>query len=246
MQPIKRRGCGTANQGPPPPPPLPRVLPTRPGTVRVTKYFSKSTSIYEARDAICSSAWSSGDVFLRYLESHEGHKWRDLLSSARILELGAGVGHVGIAIVGALKPISYTFTDLFIRATAVNLALNAEHIDNSLSSVKCFSLDWFDSPATKNHAWLRDRQYNCVVAIDCVWVPDLYKPFVQWIVTLANSSATIYLAHEHRSKESYCLVFKELIDCGLVIRKIPTENLPPKACPLIALFTICREPHLRA
>jgi len=235
-------GATGARRALPLPPPLPPPITIHP-TVESREYFSCVFDFAQNQQTVVGTIWNSGDVLLRYLEQESCPLRTHFGPSRRIIELGAGVGHVGIAIAVGLKPREYLLTDVNIKPAQANLDIAVKQHQWQKSTVlRSFSLDWCDDPKTSPNAVYGNDYVDTIVAVDCVWMEKLYEPFLRWVMFLCGPNTTIVLAHEHRRQDSYALVFKVLLDNGFLIRKVCVEDLNYTS-PIVALFTIRRVQH---
>lgn len=238
-------GATCARRPPPLPPPLPTPIVLHP-TVESREYFSCVFDFVQNQQTVVGTIWNSGDVLLRYLELESCPLRTHFGPSRRIIELGAGVGHVGIAIAVGLKPREYMLTDVNIKPAQANLDIAMKQHQWLKSTVlRSFSLDWCSHPKNSPNAPHGNDYVDTIVAVDCVWMEKLYEPFLRWVMFLCGPNTTIVLAHEHRREDSYALVFKVLLDNDFLIRKVCVEDLT-YALPNVALFTIRRVQHHRS
>lgn len=174
------------------------------------------------------TTWDGSVVLAKFLEyqSRETHALE--LRGARVLELGAGTGLVGLsaALLGAkevvLTDLDYTMENLARNvATTLQLAANAQREVTSAVSTRV--LDWFNPPKDLGSV-------DLILASDVVWVEELIAPLVNTMSTLlshSQASARVLMAHQTRSVQSDRVLFAELERHALRSRRVPTERLHP-------------------
>lgn len=264
---------GQSTTSPPLPPPLPPPYKIQPSNYNLT-YFNRTFTIMQSNDSITNAMWNSGHILLKYLEkptndifqkitsvvAREDNKdmqnvsAKDAINNAVILELGAGVAHVGIGLTIGLQPKEYIFTDYQIGEINTNVIHNLvqNNIDKdqyenknmneettvfyNKTKIKVLNVDWKKEPATCYNGCSIP---NIVLCIDCVWITELYKPLINHILYLSslNPNLIIVLAHEHRLKNSFKDFFNILIENDFLIHKIYDEELTVKS-PIVGLFLI--------
>uniref|UniRef100_K3X793 FAM86 N-terminal domain-containing protein n=1 Tax=Globisporangium ultimum (strain ATCC 200006 / CBS 805.95 / DAOM BR144) TaxID=431595 RepID=K3X793_GLOUD len=181
------------------------------------------------------TTWDGSIVLAKYLE----HTRAADIKGARILEVGAGTGLVGLsaALLGAkhviLTDLEYTMENL--QRNAAETMANAHRTDDgdddttdagtaAVGEVTTQVLDWFDPPTTMG-------SLDFVLASDVVWVEELIPPLVQTFDVLLRSSqapTTVLMSYQKRSIVSDQLLFSELEKHHLVKRKIPSSALHPE------------------
>ena len=253
----------------PQPPPLPPPFKIQPTNYNLN-YFNCEFCIMQRNDNITNAMWNSGHILLKYLEQSNNDYITEItnviaskdttsdmnkalekysMSDTVILELGAGVGHVGIAISLGLQPKEYIFTDYQtdeIRKNVIeNMVMCDDKFDGDQNKFTCgntkvniVNVDWKHSPEI---CYNDSSVPDVLLCIDCVWIADLYIPLLNHILYLSelNPNLIIILAHEHRQQDSYKDFFKVLIDNNMIVRKIYDEDLVAKS-PIVGLFLICK------
>ncbi|KAJ8604770.1 hypothetical protein CTAYLR_001010 [Chrysophaeum taylorii] len=130
-----------------------------------------------------SRLWPAAYDLARFLEAH-----LDLVRGARVLELGAGTGFVGIsaAKLGAARVVLTDLPENLPRLRH-NLRLNGLDPDAAIP------LDW-----TSSTVFLEEEvEFDLVLAADCVFWPSLFDPLLATFAAIAGGP-TVLLAVTHR------------------------------------------------
>ncbi|KAL3662059.1 hypothetical protein V7S43_012864 [Phytophthora oleae] len=172
--------------------------------------------------------WDSCLVLTRYLAER-----RELLEGKQVVELGSGLGLVGIfcSLLGA----RVTLTDMeeVIPLLDYNIRLNFPEDGSSVKGVAAPVL-----PIARAHLWgepLRDlpSQADVLVLSDVVYDPEGYAPLVSSLEALATSPDTLVLM-AHRSRNPMEHQFFDLLSQCFSCKQIDwlsTEKSAPKASP---------------
>ncbi|KAG1709283.1 hypothetical protein DVH05_019926 [Phytophthora capsici] len=170
------------------------------------------------------TTWDGSVVLAKYLE----HKRREDIAGKRIVELGAGMGLVGIsaALLGAkqviLSDLDYVVDNL-AKNVAETIKLEASFGRSIKSDISTRVLDWLSPPTN-----LGDIDF--LLASDVVWVEELIPPLVATFDTLMRHSTAntrVLMSYQKRSIVSDRLLFSELEHYNLVKSRVPHENLHP-------------------
>ena len=144
---------------PPIPPPLPPPFVLKPSSYCLD-YFGCKFTIRQSNTCITSAMWDSGHILLKYMEQSNNKIFQEICAMdatvtpqsyfrhQTILELGAGVGHVGLAIVLGLHPKEYIFTDYKvdeIRRNVQSIQNGEQGSDLRKSKVGILRVDWHRS-----------------------------------------------------------------------------------------------------
>ncbi|KAG7399143.1 hypothetical protein PHYBOEH_009603 [Phytophthora boehmeriae] len=176
--------------------------------------------------------WDSCLVLTRYLSAR-----RELLVGKQVIELGSGLGLVGIfcAMLGA----HVTLTDMeeVIPLLEYNIALNFPGLkQDGASTVQSLAKgDAAVLPVAKAHPWgepPRDLPSHADVLVlsDVVYDPEGYVPLVTSLEALATSAETLVLM-AHRSRNPMEHQFFELLSRSFSCKQIDwlsTEKAAPK------------------
>ena len=124
------------------------------------------------------TVWDGGLLLADYLQSCPA-----LVQGKHVLELGAGVGLVGLtaAALGGQYVIPTDLPDV-LPVLQENVARNESIIDPD--RICCVALDWFDPhplPTPPNHSC-----WDVILLADCVWTLDLVAPLLKTIEALLH------------------------------------------------------------
>ncbi|ETI32602.1 hypothetical protein, variant 1 [Phytophthora nicotianae P1569] len=167
--------------------------------------------------------WDSCLVLTRYLAAR-----REVLNEKQVVELGSGLGLVGIfcSLLGA----RVTLTDMeeVIPLLDYNIRLNFDEADSSAKGTVL--------PVARAHLWgdpPRDLplQPDVIVLSDVVYDPEGYAPLVSSLEALATAPQTLVLM-AHRSRNPMEHQFFELLSQSFSCEQIDwlsTEKIAPKA-----------------
>ena len=204
--------------------------------------------------------WDSGHILLKYMEQRNNKIFQEIRAmdatvtmesyfrQQTILELGAGVGHVGLAIVLGLNPKEYIFTDYNvdeIRRNVQSLQNGEQVLDLQESKVEIRRVDWHNDPSL---CYKSCSIPDIVLLIDCVWIAELYKPLLQHVLYLSalNRNLVFVLGHQKREQGAFDDFFRILVNNDFVFRKIFDEELSPGASsPVVGLFIVKRRKTVR-
>ncbi|GMF18903.1 unnamed protein product [Phytophthora lilii] len=171
------------------------------------------------------TTWDGSVVLAKYLE-HQ--RWDDIVG-ARIVELGAGTGLVGIsaALLGA-RQVVLTDLDYVVDNLAKNVAETMKLAASAGEPIECDIstrvLDWLSPPTD-----LGDIDF--LLASDVVWVVELIPPLVATFDTLLRQSSVrtrVLMSYQKRSIVSDRLLFSELERRNLVKTRVPAASLHPE------------------
>ncbi len=152
--------------------------------------------------------WDSSIILSKYFEKN-----LNLLQNKRILELGCGIGSLGLSL-SCLGAETVMLTDL--EYTMANLEHNVKL--NGLNNVETALLNWA-KPET-----YPSKDFDIIVAADVVWLESLVPSLVMCMHTLAlRSPITIYLSHQTRSKYTDELLFR-LLENHFYVQEVPVSS----------------------
>ncbi|KAL1408709.1 Ribosomal protein lysine methyltransferase [Vanrija albida] len=119
------------------------------------------------------------------------------LSSARVLELGAGTG----VLASLLAPLcaSYTATD-----RRENLKLVRRNVEANGGAARVDELDWVDvarARAKEGYASPLAGETDLVIAVDCIYNESLVAPLVDTLAVLCARGAVAWVVVELRSSD---------------------------------------------
>jgi predicted nicotinamide N-methyase len=150
--------------------------------------------------------WPAAEVLVEWALS--------TLSPSRVLELGAGLGLVGLAL--ARRPgFQVTLTDGDARVCA-NLRYNAALNDLGEDVVRQFR--WEDG--------LWEEPFDVVLAADCLYDPLLVPPFAAVVDQAVARGADVVLANAVRNPETWRVVVEALAARGLAFEDLACVQVP--------------------
>lgn len=141
--------------------------------------------------------WDASLVLAHYLENRAKQNpsaWKDI----RAVELGAGVGCVGI--VAACLGVDVIMTDLpaVLPLLERNIIENRKVWSTSGGSVQALQLCWGDKSSIQTP--------NLLLLADCVYYPESVTPLVETMRQLSNETTEILICQEKREsdKQQHC------------------------------------------
>ncbi|KAL4711405.1 hypothetical protein ACJJTC_016159 [Scirpophaga incertulas] len=185
----------------------------------------KTLKIYQKMEGdVNCVVWDACLVLAKYLETMCHHK-PDFLSSLKVLELGSGLGVVGLT--AATLGAQVTLTDLpeALPLLRLNINENKSRIGSMGGYAIAESLIWGDTTSE-----ILKEEFDMVVFADCVYYEEAIEPLIQTLQCLINSitkKPTIYLTQEMRDSEiqkDLWTKFYELLMDNFDIQKIPEEQ----------------------
>ncbi|XP_065157485.1 protein N-lysine methyltransferase METTL21D-like [Atheta coriaria] len=164
--------------------------------------------------------WDASIVLAKYLEVYN-LKHPNFLVDVKVIELGSGVGCVGLT--AALLGANVTLTDLPETLTILNdnIAFNRDTINSSQGSVTARVLNWSDKLD------ISANDYQLIILSDCVYYSKSIKSLTQTLVELCGDSTEIIQSQEIRDTDKQ----KEIWNCYLQqlqmefnVEEIPTSQ----------------------
>lgn len=153
------------------------------------------------------NTWDGAIVLAKYLEKH-----RHIVSSASVLELGAGTGVAGIA-AALLGADTVTLSDLpyVIDNLKENVKLNTEDRQDDQGTNVCTNsridvqvVDWFDRAT-----YPVETAWDYIIGADVVWLEHLVPGLIDTLVACARPNTQILLSHQVCAKS---IIMYETID----------------------------------
>ena len=141
-----------------------------------------------------NSLWSSAEPLLEYLSRPAV---RSALAGSRILELGAGLGAVGMgaALLGAAEVV-LTDVEQMQRLLIHNIDTNFTHKGSDGPRVRAAVLDWAQPlPADCAPPW------DFILASDVAYKPDLYEPLWDTLAGVASAGTRVIMALPAREED---------------------------------------------
>ncbi|XP_026485557.1 protein N-lysine methyltransferase METTL21D-like isoform X1 [Vanessa tameamea] len=168
--------------------------------------------------------WDASLVLAKYLETMCQHK-ADFLSGIKVLELGSGLGVVGLT--AATLGAQVTLTDLpeALPLLRLNISENKQKIVSMGGYAIAESLVWGDK-----NSEIHKQEFDMIVLADCVYYEDAIDPLIETLQCLNNTinkKPTIYLTQELRDSDiqkKLWDVFYEKLTEFFYIEKIPEEQ----------------------
>ncbi|KAI0828913.1 hypothetical protein BC628DRAFT_1361283, partial [Trametes gibbosa] len=176
----------------------PPAHPVYPGYASATLLESRST-VEGGTTGL--RTWSASLVLAQYILSH-----REIVRSKRILELGCGIGFLGIVTASTqLEDISDTSSlwltdgnEPVLQRCGENMRLRCNQSDEH-PDLQLHTLDWFDAADSQRrsfvHALFDEAQPDVILGADVVYDPDIIPPLVDILALALGSSKS-----RHRCK----------------------------------------------
>lgn len=160
--------------------------------------------------------WDGAILLAKWLERRPGG-----VRGRRVVELGAGLGLLGVAVSLLPEPDaprSITLTDLPYALPGCRATVAANRHGRAVD-VDVQELDWFDPPTT--------TEWDVVLAADTVWLDHLVHPFVQTLAALCppGGPQSVFLAYQRRGKTAHERLWLALAQAGFVSSRMPTDEL---------------------
>ncbi|XP_071516172.1 protein-lysine N-methyltransferase EEF2KMT-like isoform X2 [Panulirus ornatus] len=202
-----------------------------------TYNFSKAgvITVKETCKLICDGTtgmctWEASHVLADWC-CRESHRFQN----KRILELGAGLGLLGLAVIQSCKPLSYIFTDLHhsvLKTLKENIYINlkekhsgltlqeSEEATSSDDWAKGIQVSYSDTDVLiKRLDWERDTcddDIEVILAADVVYDTDVIVHLVKILKDILSKRPRVvaYIASALRNPATYTF-FKDALDCGL-------------------------------
>ncbi|XP_042207322.1 protein-lysine N-methyltransferase EEF2KMT-like [Homarus americanus] len=206
-----------------------------------TYYFSESLiiTLKETSNLVCDGTtgmctWEASHVLAEWC-CKEAHRFQD----KNVLELGAGLGLLGLAVVQSCKPSSYTFTDLHpsvLNTLTENVQINLNKVPHDKQSAPNKDI-WVDEITMKYNntdAQIRrldwesdsfDDQLDVILAADVVYDTEVIRQLVKTLMgTLSKQPGiAVYIASTVRNPDTYSY-FKELLASKRVVTQSETHH----------------------
>eukprot|EP01043_Picozoa_sp_COSAG02_P063188 COSAG02_NODE_8893_length_2406_cov_1.256610_2_plen_297_part_00 len=145
--------------------------------------------------------WPSAHTLIAHLAA------RDDLAGKRVVELGCGVGLVGVAVAALGARTVLTDRDAHVLSqAAANIDLNQTALDKTGGSAVTFRLDWRDDAALQQLTHLHGP-FDMIVASDVLYSASMFPSLLQTIDTLSTVApqltTTTLLAYPDRDNRSH-------------------------------------------
>ncbi|XP_045514669.1 protein N-lysine methyltransferase METTL21D-like [Pieris brassicae] len=185
----------------------------------------KTLRIYQKLEGdVNCVVWDASLVLAKYLETMCFHK-PDFLSGVRVLELGSGLGVVGLT--AATLGAQVTLTDLpeALPLLRLNIAENKSKIASMGGYSIAESLVWGDKNSD-----IHKQDFDMILLADCIYYEDAVDTLIETLKSLndtINKKPTIYLTQELRDSEIQKKLWKsfyEKLTEYFYIEKVPEEE----------------------
>lgn len=189
---------------------------------------------------IGATVWDSSVIFAKYVEFETRKFSRDKMIGKNLLELGAGCGLGGIAMM--MRGCQVTFTDLKnvvdeLTMENVNTCYRKLSSSESLTSLsllrpQVYSLDWSvfakiaDVCDAESYKFLLPA-YDYILLTDCVFSKDINNDLIETIVKCSSGKTTVYCCYEVRDEEINSH-FLEALNSKFIVKTIPYSQLHPE------------------
>ena len=173
----------------------------------VIPFHSKELVIFEVVNSGQGTGlnlWDGSFLLARYLEQNPV-----LVRGKGVLELGAGVGFVGIsaAVLGA-REVVLTDLDYTMQCMEENVRRNMMHIQSSgCKRIECKVCDWFCPPESivESFGFRSKTDVEVILVADCVWLEELVSPLFHTIDVLLqhNERALVIISYQRRGAAAH-------------------------------------------
>ncbi|KAL5015334.1 hypothetical protein ScPMuIL_009604 [Solemya velum] len=159
--------------------------------------------------------WDAAIVLAKYLETKDfdcGKKWK----GARVVELGAGTGILGIMCASLGADVIITDLPEFLPLMQCNIKENIKKISGRISAEE---LTWGKGKM--------DVSFDFILVADCIYYDESLEPLVETIRSLCSQSSTVLCCHEQRTtgnKPELERKFFELMEKYFTKFKVPLES----------------------
>lgn len=189
--------------------------------------------------------WDGSIILAKFLES----KFRTL-EGIRVMEVGSGVGLVGLSAAYLGADVLLTDLDYALQHTKTVIEKNRPYIKGKAATAE---LDWFHPESSNATEWLDQGPIHLIVGADVVWVEELIPPLVKtlkMLLTKANeqsqeynvstngatssnlppslSKPAVLISHQTRSNASDALMLSLFKNEGLTVEVVPPQEHHPE------------------
>ncbi|XP_026731298.1 protein-lysine methyltransferase METTL21D-like [Trichoplusia ni] len=184
----------------------------------------KTLKIYQKLEGdVNCVVWDASLVLAKYLETMSQNK-SDFLSGMKVIELGSGLGVVGLT--AATLGAQVTLTDLpeALPLLRKNINENKYKISSMGGYAIAEALIWGETSP------LFDEKYDMVLLADCVYYEEAVDPLINTLKCLVNNSQDqpiVYLTQELRQTEAQKTMwtsFYDKLSDYFFIKQIPEEE----------------------
>lgn len=159
----------------------------------------------ESREFLCQGStglrtWEAAEFLLRYLQKGQGQRTNDDGKRPKVLELGSGVGYLGIGALKCRLAEKFVFTDYHesvLRKLTHNCRVNLGGAD---SDYEIRSLDWESFRRSEEIADLGD--FDLVLATDVTFDPEIIPHLVKTIKICLGKATEAIVACTVRNRDT--------------------------------------------
>ena len=162
--------------------------------------FSILLAEQEVMDGFGHVIWDAAFLLVKHLEQL-GPKF---LRGKRCIEVGSGVGLVGIAAASLGADIVLTDMPSALHLTQLNVERNRALVTQKGGAIKAQPLAWGTSPSHLQ------APYRLVLASDVVYDNDLFPPLIATLVSLCDSNTEVLLSARERHGCDFTLFLSQL------------------------------------
>ena len=137
-----------------------------------------------------------------------------ITNQSNILELGAGLGIVGMSLARFLPSANIVLTDKSDR-----LKLLQHNVQSNNSTATVTGYDW-ETPT----AAIEEQNWDMILVSDCIWEPSLHPILLQALHRVMKSTTVLLMAYEVRN-EPVEEQFLESLRHSYTLQTIPTEEM---------------------
>jgi predicted nicotinamide N-methyase len=169
------------------------------------------------------TTWQAAYHFVEWAVNNTDH-----FNRKHVLELGSGVGLVGLAVCSSCTPSSYCFTDCHPQVLSLlshNIRLNFPDGECGTElSVK--EMDWNSSAEDIISTYTNSQPLDCIIATDVVYDTEVINAFVHVLATLLKHwpGAVAYVTSTVRNEETYQNFISQLDASHILKRIIQTDS----------------------
>ncbi|CAO3668756.1 unnamed protein product [Umbelopsis ramanniana] len=161
---------------------------------------------------VAGTIWDSSYVLARYLE--KSLVQQPITNQSNILELGAGLGIVGMSLARFLPSANIVLTDKSDR-----LKLLQHNVQSNNSTATVTGYDW-ETPT----AAIEEQNWDMILVSDCIWEPSLHTILLQALHRVMKSTTVLLMAYEVRN-EPVEEQFLDSLRHSYTLQTIPTEEM---------------------
>lgn len=204
------------------------------GVTCCREFLENKLVLAEAALGIGGKVWDSSYVLLAALQRFD-------ITNQSVLELGSGVGVVGLACAVSHSPRSVCVTDCAEVVPLLDLNIRLNSLQEKCVAVE---LDWFHCDKALP---LLPENIDVLLLSDVVYDPVLYQPLISTMAAICcrsrggtTSPSLILLAHRHRNPHD--AQFFQDLSRHFDVASLPLDNEPATDVKVFQLKTFSPEP----